>query len=180
MAAENQGMVDFTKGTASALANLATPKSVDRQKVASLTKTTQLAERDAWNKTHDEEFKSLIGKISGTPNAAITHHKVKRPYTTNTNKYCWYHRYQVDNTHTSGTCDRRSDGNKETSMKDNIMGGSTFGVELLWRRGAVNIDNHTSQNHVNNYLNCTPTYLSKTAILDRLHGSLSCCRCTMS
>jgi hypothetical protein len=128
--------------------------------------TTQLAEHNAWNNNHDEEFKHPIGNESGTPNDSGTHHQGKKPYKTKNDNYCWSHWYQVGKTHTSVTCDRRADGHKETAMKNNIMAGSTFGVELIWRGGAVNKDRHASKNHFINYLNCTPTHLSKTAILD--------------
>jgi hypothetical protein len=79
MAAGHQHMVDFTKGTASALANLATAISMDHQTVACLTNTIealtiQLAEFDAWNKSRDKEFNRLIGNKAETPNVAVTGH----------------------------------------------------------------------------------------------------------
>jgi hypothetical protein len=85
-------MLDFTVGTATALANFATSTTAEHQTLTCLTKTiesmmAQLAERDAWRTTRDKEYKRLLGNKSGTPNASGTRHKTKKPYKTKNDNY---------------------------------------------------------------------------------------------
>jgi hypothetical protein len=47
--------------------------------------------------------------------------------TTNNDKYCWSHRYQVAKTHTSATCNVRNMGHQENMTKVDTMGGVQWG-----------------------------------------------------
>jgi hypothetical protein len=133
------------------LANLATATGADRATVAALTKS--LAELTAVTKAQAEELRRLIqsGHTASTP--GTTNHSSAtvvrgngrqrrsgtndqggggRPlYKTNNNNYCWSHGYQVGLQHTSATCTTRKAGHNPAATKTDIMGGDTWGSELL-------------------------------------------------
>jgi hypothetical protein len=47
--------------------------------------------------------------------------------TTNNDRYCWSHGYQVAKSHTSATCNVRKNGHQETATKIDTMGGVQWG-----------------------------------------------------
>jgi hypothetical protein len=55
----------------------------------------------------------------------------RQKYKTKNNNYCWSHGYQVGADHKSSTCTKKKEGHNTEATKDNIMGGDTWGVELL-------------------------------------------------
>jgi hypothetical protein len=86
-----------------AMANLATVTSSDREKVATLNKeiatlTEQLKAKDIWAKSQEAELKRLLGgHVSATsivPTAPSTSY-VRKSYKTKNDNYCWSHGYQV-------------------------------------------------------------------------------------
>jgi hypothetical protein len=119
-----------------AMANLATSTSDDRETVATLTRaittlTDQLKAKDIWENSQEAEVRRLLGVQSNTrPTAAAgtptTY--VRKSYKTNNDNYCWSHGYQVGLHHTSA---QESPGHKDNAIKTNIMGGDTWGREFL-------------------------------------------------
>jgi hypothetical protein len=122
-----------------AMANLATATSADRETVATLTRaivtlTDQLKAKDIWAKSQEAEVRSLLGVQGHTRPAAATSTPttyVKKSYRTNNDKYCWSHGYQVGLTHTSANFTKKAPGHKDNAIKSNIMGGNTWGSEFL-------------------------------------------------
>jgi hypothetical protein len=133
------------------LANLATATSVDRATIAALTKI--LAELTAVTKAQAEELRRLIQSGHIAPVQAPAQHSsttvirgngrqrrsgtndkgggVRPLYKTKNNNYCWSHGYQVGVQHTIATCTDRKVGHNPAATKSNIMGGDTWGSELL-------------------------------------------------
>jgi hypothetical protein len=121
-----------------AMANLATATSADRETVATLTQeiatlTDQLKAKDIWAKSQEAEGRHLLGvqgntrpsTTAGTPTAYM-----RKSYKTNNDSYCWSHGYQVGLNHTS-TCTKKAPGHKDNTINTNIMGGDTWGSEFL-------------------------------------------------
>jgi hypothetical protein len=122
-----------------AMANLATATSADREKVATLTRaiatlTDQLKAKDIWSKSQEAEVRRLLGVQGNTRPAAAASTPttyVRKSYRTNNDKYCWSHGYQVGLNHTSANCTKKAPGHKDNAIKTNIMGGDTWGREFL-------------------------------------------------
>jgi hypothetical protein len=85
--------LDFSRDISAALVNLATVTAADREPVVGLTKTiaaltVQLADRDAWSKSQNDEIKRLIHNnliVTGpavAPNVGGTRSKGNKPYKT--------------------------------------------------------------------------------------------------
>jgi hypothetical protein len=116
-----------------AMANLATATSADRETVATLTReittlTDQLKAKYIWAKSQEAEVRRLLG-VQGntrpTTAAGTTTTYVRKSYNTNNDNYCWSHGYQVGLNHTSANCTNKSPGHKYNATKTNIMGGDT-------------------------------------------------------
>jgi hypothetical protein len=124
---------------ATAVANLATATSADRETVATLTRgiatlTDQLKAKDIWEKSQEAEVRRLLGVQGHTRPAASTSTPttyVRKSYRTNNDNYCWSHGYQVGLNHTSANCTKKARGHKYNAIKSNIMGGDTWGSEFL-------------------------------------------------
>jgi hypothetical protein len=139
--AENyvHGQLPTDGGFVTDMANLAISTSTDCETVVALAKkiatlTDQLAARDLWAKSKEENIKHLVsGRAitgaadSATPVAAY----ICKSYKTKNDNYCWSHGYQVGHAHTSANCTKKSPGHKYEATKDNIMGGDTWGSEFL-------------------------------------------------
>jgi hypothetical protein len=127
-------------GFTTAMANLATATSADRETVATLTRaiatlTDQLKAKDTWAKSQEAEVRRLLGGQVNTRPAAtptsIPAAYVRKSYKTNNDNYCWSHGYQVGLNHTSANCTKKAPGHKDNAIKSNIMGGDTWGSEFL-------------------------------------------------
>jgi hypothetical protein len=126
-------------GFITAMANLATATSADRETVANLNKaiatiTEQLKAKDMWAKSQEAELKRLMGghanaatTVPTTPGATY----VRKSYKNKNDNYCWLHGYQVGLAHTSVNCTKKAPGQKYAATKDNIMGGDTWGNKFL-------------------------------------------------
>jgi hypothetical protein len=122
-----------------AMANLATATSADRETVATLTRaiatlTDQLKAKDIWEKSQEAEVRRLLGVQGNTSPAAAASTPttyVRKSYRTNNDNYCWSHGYQVGLNHTSDNCTKKAPGHKDNAIKTNIMGGDTWGREFL-------------------------------------------------
>jgi hypothetical protein len=127
-------------GFTTAMANLATANSADRETVATLTRaiTTladQLKAKDTWAKSQEAEVRRFLGgQVHTRPAAAPTSTPTtyaRKSYRTNNDNYCWSHGYQVGLNHTSANCTTKSPGHKYNAIKSNIMVGDTWGSEFL-------------------------------------------------
>jgi hypothetical protein len=126
-------------GFVTAMANLVTATSDDRETVATLTKsittlTEQLKAKDIWVKSQEAELKPLLGaQGNATPIASSgpTNDYVGKSYKTKNENYCWSHGYQVGLNHTSANCTKKFPGHKDNATKTNIMGSDTWGSEFL-------------------------------------------------
>jgi NAD-specific glutamate dehydrogenase len=124
---------------ATAMANLATAKSADRETVATLTRaiatlTDQLKEKEIWAKSQETELRRLLGVQGHTRPAAATSTPttyVRKFYRTNNDNYYCFHGYQVGLNHTSANCTKKAPGHKDNAIKRNIIGGDTWGSEFL-------------------------------------------------
>jgi hypothetical protein len=122
-----------------AMANLATATSADRETVATLTRaiatlTDQLTAKDTWAKSQETEVRRLLGVQGNTSPAASTSTPttyVIKSYRTNNDNYCLSHGYQVGLNHTSANCTKKAPGHKDNAIESNIMGGDTWGREFL-------------------------------------------------
>jgi hypothetical protein len=122
-----------------AMANLTTATSADREIVATLTRaiatlTYQLKAKDIWAKSQEAEVRRLLGVKGHTRPAAATSTPttyVRKSYRTNNDTYCWSHGYQVGLNHTSANCTKKAPGHKDNAIKSNIMGGDTWGSEFI-------------------------------------------------
>jgi hypothetical protein len=122
-----------------AMANLATATSADRETVDTLTRaiatlTDQLKAKDIWAKSQEGEVRRLLGVQGHTRPAAATSTPttyVRKSYRTNNDNYCWSHGYQVGLNHTSANYTKKAPGHKDNAIKSNIMGGDTWGSEFL-------------------------------------------------
>jgi hypothetical protein len=122
-----------------AVANLATATSADRETVATLTRsiatlTDHLKAKDIWAKSQEAEVRRLLGVQGNTRPAATAGTPtiyVKKSYKTKNDNYCWSHGYQVGMNHTSANCTKKAPGNKDNATKTNIMGGDTWGREFF-------------------------------------------------
>jgi hypothetical protein len=126
----DQGLREAMQGTFNVIAKLATSTASDRGTIARLTTTnaklaSQLETAQAYIKTLKEESVVLKEKIKPTWQGQ---HPAKL---TSNNNYCWSHCYQVHRDHTSATCKTKKDGHKDTTTKNNTMGGVA-----LMRRGS--------------------------------------------
>jgi hypothetical protein len=121
------------------MANFATATSADRETVTTVTRsiaplTDQMKAKDIWDKSQEAELRRLLGVHGHTRPAAATSTPttyVRKSYRTNNYNYCWSRGYQVGLNHTSGNCTKNSPGHKDNAIKNNIMGGDTWGSELL-------------------------------------------------
>jgi hypothetical protein len=126
-------------GLVTAMSNLSTATSADRETVATLTKAIatldeQLKAKYMWAKSQEAELKCLLGGrattapiVPATPGATY----VSKSYKTKNDNYCWSHGYQVGLAHTSAKCTKKAPGHKDTATKDNIMGGDIWGSEFI-------------------------------------------------
>jgi hypothetical protein len=122
-----------------AMANLATATSADRETVATLTRaiatlTYELKAKDIWAKSQEAEVRHLLGVQGNTRPAATagtTTAYVRKSYKTNNDNYCWSHGYKVGLNHTSANCTKKAPCHKDNAIKTNIMGGDTWGSEFL-------------------------------------------------
>jgi hypothetical protein len=122
-----------------AMANLATATSADRETVATLTRgiatlTDQLKAKDIWEKSQEAEVRRLLGVQGNTRPAAAAGTPtiyVRKSYKTNNDNYFWSHGYQVGLNRTSANCTKKAPGHKDNAIKTNIMGGDTWGREFL-------------------------------------------------
>jgi hypothetical protein len=114
--------------TAEAISQLATTTASHWGTVATLTKTNAKLANQV------EAAHALIAQL----NTKIATLKIKikpvwqgqRPArTTNNDRYCWSHGYQVAKSHTSATCNVRKDGHQENATKVDTMGGVQWGKE---------------------------------------------------
>jgi hypothetical protein len=102
-------------GFVTAMANLATATSADRETVVTLTKaiatlTEQLKAKYIWAKSQEAELKRLLGGhasavpiVPTTPSASF----VRKSYKTKNDNYCWSHGYQVGLAHISASCTKK-------------------------------------------------------------------------
>jgi hypothetical protein len=133
------------------LANHATVTGADRATGAELTKS--LAELTDVTKAQAGEVRSLIQSGHVAPVQTTTTYSsttvirgngrqrrsgtneqgggVRQLNKTKNNKYCWSHGYYVGLQYTSATCTDRKAGHNPSSTKSNIMGGDTWGSDLL-------------------------------------------------
>jgi hypothetical protein len=126
-------------GFVTAMANLATATSAERETVATLTRaiatlTDQLKAKDIWAKSQEAEVRRLLGTHGkARPPAAPgpTNTYVKKSYKTNNGNYCWSHGYQVGLNHTSPNYTKKAPCHKDNATKANIMSGDTWGSEFL-------------------------------------------------
>jgi hypothetical protein len=126
-------------GFVTAMANLATATSADRETVATLTRaiatlTDQLKAKDIWAKSQEAEVRRLLS-THGNPRPHVvpgpTNTYVRKSYKTNNENYCCSHGYQVGLNHTSANCTKKVPGHKDNATKANIMGGDTWGSKFL-------------------------------------------------
>jgi hypothetical protein len=126
-------------GLITAMANLATANSADRETVSTLTRaiatlTDQLKVKDIWAKSQEAEvirLWSTHGNARPTAAPGPTNTYVIKYYKTNNANYCWSHGYQVGLNHTSSNCTKKAPGHKDNTTKANIMGGETWVSEFL-------------------------------------------------
>jgi hypothetical protein len=127
-------------GFTTAMANLATATSDDRETVATLTRsvstlTDQLKAKDTWAKSQEAAVRRLLGGQVHTRSAAAPTSTqatyVRKSYKTNNDNYCWSHGYQVGLNHTSDNCTKKAPGHKDNAIKSNTMGGDTWGSEFI-------------------------------------------------
>jgi hypothetical protein len=122
-----------------AVANLATATSADRETVATLTRaiaklTDQLKAKDIRAKSQEAEVRHLLGVQGNTRPATTTDTPpayVRKSYKTNNHNYFWSHGYQGGFNHTSDNFTKKFPGHKDNAIKTNIMGGETWGREFL-------------------------------------------------
>jgi hypothetical protein len=123
-----QGHEEAMQDTVDAIAQLATATSSDRGTVATLTMTnaklaTQLEAAQAQIAQLKDEITALKNKIKPAWQG-------QRPIkTTNNDRYCWSHGYQVAKLHTSATCNMKNSGHKDAANKSNCMDGVQWGKE---------------------------------------------------
>jgi hypothetical protein len=127
------------KGFVTAMANLATATSADRETVEILTRaiatiTDQLKAKDIWAKSQEAEVRRLLS-THGNPRPPVvpgpTNTYVRKSYKTNNENYCWSHGYQVGLNHKSANFTKKAPGHKDNATKANIMGGDIWGSEFL-------------------------------------------------
>jgi hypothetical protein len=123
-----QGRGEAMHGTVDAIAQLATATASDRGTLATLAATnvklaSQLEAAQAYIKTPKDEIIALKAKIK------LAWQGQRPAKSTSNNKYCWSHRYQVHNDHTSTIFKAKKDGHRDMSTKDNIMGVVEWGKE---------------------------------------------------
>jgi hypothetical protein len=128
-------------GFLTAVANLATATSSDRETFAVLTKkiatlTDQLAAKDILGKSQEAEIKCLVSGRANTragaaPAPAPAAAYVRKSYKTKNDNYCWSHGYQIGLAHNSANCTKKAPGHKDAATKDNIMGGDTWGRKIM-------------------------------------------------
>jgi hypothetical protein len=111
-----QGWDDSMQDTSEAISQLATATRSDRGTVATLTTTNpklanQLEADHALITQLKNEVANLKSKIKPS-------WQVQRPTkTTNNDRYCWSHGYQVAKSHTIATCNVRKNGHQEAATK---------------------------------------------------------------
>jgi hypothetical protein len=115
-------------GSVTAMANLATSTSADRETVATLTKeittlTKKLKAKYIWANSQEAEIKLLMGGcattapiVPTTPGATY----VRKSDKTKNDNYCWSNGYQVGLAHASANCTKKAPGHKEAATKDKI------------------------------------------------------------
>jgi hypothetical protein len=112
-----------------AMANLATATSSDRETVTTLTRaiatlTDQLKAKDIWAKSQEAEVRRLLGIQGNTRPVAATSTPttcVRKSYRTNNDNYFWSHGYQVGLNRTSANFTKKAPGHKDNAIKINIM-----------------------------------------------------------
>jgi hypothetical protein len=118
-------------GFVTAMVNLVTVTSADRETVSTLTReistlTDQLKAKDIWSKSQEAEVRHLLS-IYGNPRPPVlpgpTNTYVRKSYKTNDESYCGSHGYQVGLNHTSANCTNKAPCHKDKATKANIMGG---------------------------------------------------------
>jgi hypothetical protein len=126
-------------GFVTAMANLATATSADRETLATLTKaittlTDQLKAKYIWANSQEAELKRVLsaqGNATPIVSTGTSNAYVRKSYKTKNDNYCWSHGYQVGLTHTSENCTKKAPGHKDGATKNNIMGGDTWGSEFI-------------------------------------------------
>jgi hypothetical protein len=134
-----QNQLPADEGYVTAMDNLATATSADRETAESLTKaitnlTEQLQTKDMWAKSQEAELKRMMGGRVTTASIVTVVSGlayVRKSYKTKNDIYCWSHRYQVGLYHTSSNCTNKAPGLKDATTKDSIMGGDTWGSTFL-------------------------------------------------
>jgi hypothetical protein len=98
---------------------------------------TNLAEKSSALAVSNETIRSLRsgagsgGSTTASASRATTNATARARPETNNDNYCWSHGYQIHEDHTSMTCTRRAEGNKEAATKDNNMGGRQWGRDAV-------------------------------------------------
>jgi hypothetical protein len=117
-----QGREESMQDTVNAIAQLATATASDRGALATLTTTnaklaTQLEASHAQIAHLKNEIDTLKNKIKPA-------WQVQLPVnTTNNDRYCWLHGYQVATSHTSATCNTKKSGHQDAADKNNPIDG---------------------------------------------------------
>jgi hypothetical protein len=114
--------------TVESIAQLATATASDRGTVATLTTTNaklanQLEASHALIAQLKNEITTLKNKIKPAWQRQLP------AKTTNNDRYCWSHGYQVAKSHTSATCNVRKSGHQEAATRIDTMGGVQWGKE---------------------------------------------------
>jgi hypothetical protein len=98
-----QGREETMQDTVDTIAQLATATASDRGTVATLTTTN--AKLPTQLEASQAQIAQLKYEIAALKNKIKPAWKCQRPHkTTNNDSYCWYHGYQVAESHTSPTC----------------------------------------------------------------------------
>jgi hypothetical protein len=110
------------QGTADTITQLVLATASDRGMVATLTSsnanlTFQLETSQAYIQKLKEDIVQLKLKIKPAWQGQ------RSAKTTDNDKYCWSHGYQVHNEHTSASCKNQKEGHKKEATKNNPMGG---------------------------------------------------------
>jgi predicted RNase H-like nuclease (RuvC/YqgF family) len=114
--------------TAEAIAQLATATTLYRGTVETLTTTNaKLANQLEAAHALIAQLKSEIATLKIKIKPVWQGQRPTR--TTNNDRYCWSHGYQVAKSHISATCNVRKTGHQETATKVDTMGGVQRGKE---------------------------------------------------
>jgi hypothetical protein len=123
--AANNAMDSFVTDTAGAFANLATATASDRKLMADRAASNQMLL--AQLATKDTDISKLQTRLVACNTRMPSSREGPargRPHRYHNTNYCWTHRWDVHDSHSSLTCNRQADGHKTSATHSSTMGGT--------------------------------------------------------